>query len=113
MQAVTGVFPSRAKAEHAVERLIFVGVRMDKVALLVPGKIDRELKTVPIDAAEQPGVGKAIGAVIGAAAGLSGGSLLLAAVIPGVGPVTANRTVGRGGARNGGSWPRCRRWRKA
>jgi hypothetical protein len=93
MQAVTGVFPSRAKAEHAVEQLIFVGVAIDKIALLTPGKIGKELKTVPIDAAEQPGMGKAIGAVLGAAAGLSGGGLLLA-TIPGVGLVTAMGLLG-------------------
>ncbi len=47
-----------------------------------------------MDAAEQPGIGKAIGAVVGAAGGLSGGSLLMAAVIPGVGPVTALGLLG-------------------
>lgn len=39
-------------------------------------------------------MGKAIGALLGAATGLSGGALLVAAVIPGVGPVTAAGLLG-------------------
>jgi hypothetical protein len=39
-------------------------------------------------------MGKAIGAVVGGVGGFSGGSLLLAAIIPGVGPVTAVGLLG-------------------
>ena len=47
-----------------------------------------------MDATEQPGIGKAIGAVVGGAGGFTGGSFPLAAVIPGVGPVTALGLLG-------------------
>ncbi len=49
---------------------------------------------MPIDAGEQPGIGKAIGAVVGAASGITSGSILAAAIIPGVGPVTAVGLLG-------------------
>jgi len=39
-------------------------------------------------------MGKAVGAVLGAAAGLSGGPLIMAAIIPGVGPITAIGLLG-------------------
>jgi hypothetical protein len=39
-------------------------------------------------------MGKAVGAVLGAAAGLSSGPLILAAIIPGVGPITAIGLLG-------------------
>src|SRR6201998_165395 len=47
-----------------------------------------------MDTTERPGMGKALGAVVGAAGGLTGGSLLAAAVLPGVGPVTALGLLG-------------------
>jgi hypothetical protein len=94
MQAVTGIFSSRADAERAVEHLRTTGVPADKVTLLTPGDIQKELDSVPADATEQPGMGKAIGAVVGAAAGLSGGSLAVAALLPGVGPITAAGLLG-------------------
>ena len=94
MQAVTGVFLTRADAEHALEALRSAGIAADKIAVLTPGDIQNELKSVPVDTAEQPGMGKAIGAVVGAASGLSGAGLLLAAVVPGVGLVTAAGLLG-------------------
>lgn len=96
MEPVAGVFYSRSDAEGAVEKLRAAGLKPDKVTLLTPGKtekIDTELESVPLVAAEQSGMGKAIGGVVGAAAGLSGGPLL-AAFLPG---------VGRGSSRGGGS----------
>jgi hypothetical protein len=93
VQAVTGVFRVQADARRAVEALRSNGVPADKITLLAPGGKD-EADSVPVDAAEQPGIGRAIGAVVGAAGGLSGGSLLMAAVIPGVGPVTALGLLG-------------------
>ena len=94
MQAVTGVFSSQAEADRAVETLTMNGVPADKITLLTPGNTQKELESVPVDATEQPGIGKAIGAVVGAAGGLSGGTLLVAAVVPGVGPVTAVGLLG-------------------
>ena len=94
MQAITGVFPSRTAAEHAVDALGSAGVSADKVTLLTPGDLQNKLQSVRVDETEQPGMGKAIGAVLGAAGGLTGGSLLVAALIPGVGPVTAAGLLG-------------------
>ena len=76
MEAVTGIFPSQSEANQAVEKLRSSGVSAENLTLLVPGNnIPEELKSVPVDATEQPGMGKAIGAVLGGAAGLSGGLL--------------------------------------
>jgi hypothetical protein len=96
MEAVTAVFYSRSDGEDAVEKLRAAGLKPDKVTLLTPGKtdkIDKELESVPLVAAEQSGMGKAIGGVVGAAAGLSGGPLL-AAFLPGVGPIMAVGLLG-------------------
>src|SRR5258707_762373 len=96
MEAISGVFKTRQDAEHAVKEIRTAGIPADKVTLLTPGttdKIDKELQSVPVDAAEQVGMGKTFGAVLGGAAGLSGGSLLIA-LVPGVGPVTAIGLLG-------------------
>jgi hypothetical protein len=94
VQAVTGIFSSPNKAERAVAVLREAGAPADKIILLTPGKIEQELQSVPVDAGEQPGMAKAVGAVLGAAGGLSAGTLLTAALIPGVGPVTAIGLLG-------------------
>jgi hypothetical protein len=94
VQAVTGVFASQADAQRAVDALRSKGISFDKIALLTPGSSDKEAESVPVDAAEGPGMGKAIGAVVGGVGGFSGGTLLLAAIIPGVGPVTAVGLLG-------------------
>jgi hypothetical protein len=93
MQAVTGIFSSQAQAERAVASLKSQGTEADKITLLTPGsKTQAQPASVATDAAEQPGVGKAIGAVVGAATGLSGA--VLVAIIPGVGQVTALGLLG-------------------
>jgi hypothetical protein len=94
MQAVTGVFASQAEADHAIETLLSNGVAADKITLLTPGNRRRQTDPIPVDAGEQPGIGKAIGAAVGAAGGITGGSILAAALIPGVGPVTAVGLLG-------------------
>jgi hypothetical protein len=94
MEAVSGVFRSRSDAEHAMAEMRAVGLGDHQIALLTPEKSDAELQSIPTDAAEQPGVAKAIGAVVGATAGLSGASLLIAAVVPGVGVITAMGLLG-------------------
>ena len=93
MQAVTGIFSSQTDAERAVKTLRSTGVSTDNITLMTPGNLQNNLNSVPMDATEQPGMGKAMGAVLGAAGGLSGGSLLVA-LIPGVGPVTAVGLLG-------------------
>jgi len=94
MQAVTGIFSSQQDAKRAVLALQSGGVSADKITLLTPGHAEKELESVPADSTEQPGMGKAIGALLGAAGGLSGGGLLIAALVPGVGPVTAIGLLG-------------------
>jgi hypothetical protein len=94
MQAVTGVFASQAKADHAIETLLSNGVVADKITLLTPGSRRIHAEPIPVVAGEQPGIGKAIGAAIGAAGGITGGSILAAAIIPGVGAVTAVGLLG-------------------
>ena len=96
MEAVTGVFATRAAAEEALQKVHKAGIPVDKITLLTPGsadKIDKEIQAVPTDATEQPGMGTAIGALLGGGVGLTGGALLMA-LVPGVGPVTALGLLG-------------------
>jgi hypothetical protein len=93
MKAVSGVFRSRSDAERAMAVIHSAGLLEDRVTLLTPGEDETELKSVPMVATEQPGMGKAIGAVVGGAAGMSGAALVIAA-IPGVGPITAIGLLG-------------------
>ena len=93
MQPVTGVFLSKLDADQAIAELQSKGIRTNQVTLLTPGgNVAEKLKPVPVDAAEPPGIGTAIGAVVGGATGLSGG--LVAAVLPGVGTVSAMGLLG-------------------
>jgi hypothetical protein len=90
MKAVTGVFRSRSEAQRAVAGIRTFGLPEDRITLLSPGSAE----AIPTVAAEQPGMGKGIGAVLGASAGLSAGPLIIAALIPGVGPITAIGLLG-------------------
>jgi hypothetical protein len=94
MKTVTGVFASQSDAQHAINEMRLVGAHEERITLLTPGSSQAQLESVPNAAVEQPGMGKAVGAVLGAATGLSAGPLLLAAIIPGVGPVTAFGLLG-------------------
>ena len=94
MKAVTGVFVSEADAQRAVKNLRAAGVPEDKITLLTSSRGLKQPEPVAVDTTEQPGIGKAMGAVVGAAGGLTGGSLLAAAILPGVGPVTALGLLG-------------------
>jgi hypothetical protein len=96
MEAISGVFNTRAAAERIVQETWSVGVPADKITLLTPGSVDRidkEMPSVPTDTTEQPGMGKAIGALLGGGVGIAGGSLLIA-LLPGVGPITAIGLLG-------------------
>lgn len=99
MEAVTGVFESRAIAEEALNDIHNSAViPTDRMTLLTPGTVEhvnKELKAVPADATEQPGMGNAMGALMGGGVGLTGGSLLMA-LVPGLGPVTALGLLGAG-----------------
>jgi hypothetical protein len=93
MKAVTGVFRLRADAERVLSQMRSLGIPENRTTLLTPDKIEKNLPSAPVVSAEQPGMGKAVGAVVGAAAGLSGGALLVA-IIPGVGPISAIGLLG-------------------
>ncbi|MFZ0860929.1 MAG: hypothetical protein ABR881_21640 [Candidatus Sulfotelmatobacter sp.] len=96
MEAVSGVFKTRTAAERAVQEASKVGIPADKITLLAPGsedQVDKEMQSVPTDTAEQPGMGKTIGALLGGGVGITGGSLLFA-LVPGVGPITALGLLG-------------------
>jgi hypothetical protein len=96
MEAISGVFKTRARAENAVTQALAAGIAADRVTLLTPGsidKVDREMQSVPTDTTEQPGMGKAIGALAGGGLGFAGGSLLMA-LVPGLGPITAVGLLG-------------------
>lgn len=90
MKAITGVFPSAADAQRAISQFRETGLPEERLTLLTPG----HESNVPTTSTEQPGMGKAIGALVGGAAGFSGGPLLIAALIPGVGPITAVGLLG-------------------
>ena len=96
MEAVSGVFKTREAALRVVQDASKAGIPADKITLLTPGsldQVDREMQTVPTDTAEQPGMGKALGALLGGGVGITGGSLLVA-LIPGVGPITVLGLLG-------------------
>lgn len=96
MEAISGVFKTRARAENAVSEALKAGIPADRVTLLTPGSVDqvnKEMLAVPTDTAEQPGMGKAIGALAGGGVGFAGGSLLMA-LVPGLGPITAVGLLG-------------------
>jgi len=96
MEAISGVFKTRADAEHAVTEAHKAGIPADKITLLTPGteeQIAKEVQSVPTDASEQPGMGKTFGALLGGGVGITGGSLLIA-LVPGLGPISALGLLG-------------------
>jgi len=93
MEAVTGVFTSKSNAERAAALLASTGIPEKQLALLTPQSLGHDKELAPTDATEQPGIGKAIGAVLGGSAGLTGG-LALSFILPGVGPITALGLLG-------------------
>src|SRR6202049_949452 len=98
METISGVFATRIAAERAVQDASKAGIPADKITLLTPGSVDhldKEVSSVPADTTEQPGMGKAIGALLGGGAGITGGSLLID-LIPGVQPITAIGVLGGG-----------------
>ncbi|HLV87204.1 MAG TPA: hypothetical protein VKV39_09535 [Candidatus Sulfotelmatobacter sp.] len=97
MEAITGVFKASETAQKAFDRLKqSASVHPDKITVLAPGseaEIEREVEGIPADATEQPGMGKAIGALTGGGIGIAGGSLLVT-LLPGVGPISAVGLLG-------------------
>ncbi|HTU43167.1 MAG TPA: hypothetical protein VMF10_15770 [Candidatus Aquilonibacter sp.] len=93
MKSITGVFRSSSDAERALAQFRELALPEDRLTLLTPADA-RSGKAIPSVSTEQPGMGKAIGALVGGAAGFSGGPLLMAVLIPGVGPITAVGLLG-------------------
>jgi len=93
MNTTVGVFKSRTAAQHAAHKLVPLGVPKDRINILTPDVTAAELAQLPTQAAEQPGMGKAMGATIGGAMGLAAAGTLPAILgsllVPGVGPVLA------------------------
>jgi hypothetical protein len=111
MIAVVGTFRSRAAAERGAAELVPLEIPKDRINLLTPEVTNKELASVPTVAGEQPGMGKAMGAVVGGAMGIAGGAGLAPAIasvlVPGVGPVLsigilAGTVLGAIGAVGGG-----------
>jgi hypothetical protein len=96
MEAVSGVFKTQADAQRAVEAAHRFGVPDNRITLLTPGsadQIEKEAQSVPVDSTEQPGIGKAFGALAGGGVGITGGALLIA-LVPGLGPISALGLLG-------------------
>jgi hypothetical protein len=116
MTPMIGIFTERAAAERAVADLRAAGLPPKSIRVLVPGRSDDEVSTLPTSEAEQPGIGKAVGAVIGGATGAMTGAELGAAaaasaLMPVAGPAIAVSLVGAvlltiGGAAVGGAMER-------
>jgi hypothetical protein len=91
MRVTSGIFRWRADAERATRKLQSSGLHKDQIALLVPGGAGNQAQWVPVSTMEQPGMGKALGAVTGAAIGLAAAfelSLPVNAAVRGVVPTT-------------------------
>ncbi len=93
MEAVTGIFRSRAAADQAVDGLRGIGIPPERITFMTPETNERELAQIPTTNAEEPGIGKTIssyvGAAIGAAGGMALGGAVAGALVPGAGPVIA------------------------
>jgi hypothetical protein len=99
MEAIAGVFDTRADAERAVYGLRSAEITNDRIVFLTPGTTDEAVEAaVPTSDTEQPGMGKAMGGAVGGAIGAAGGATLGAVaaslLVPGVGPVLAAGVVG-------------------
>ena len=99
MEAISGVFHSRADAEKAINDLRKAGLPDNRIGLVAPGSDGDKLEAgLPVTDTEQPGMGRAMGAAVGGAMGAAGGATLGLAVatlaIPGIGPVIAFGMVG-------------------
>lgn len=109
MKAVTGVFNSSSEARHAILKLRALGISDENINFLTPSDSARALTEVPTLETEQPGMGKAIGAVVGGVTGAALGPIgaaFASLAVPGVGAVAAAglyaaALLGAGGAAAG------------
>jgi hypothetical protein len=66
MKNVVGIFSSSSDAERGAARLVGIGVPRSRIRRLTPNTPERQIHSiVPIAETEQPGMGKAIGALLG------------------------------------------------
>jgi hypothetical protein len=97
MEAVVGLFAKPETAERAADELIATGIPSEHISVLTRGADAGQIKSLPTDDAEQPGVGRAIGTVVGGAAGAAAGVQLATVAatlfIPAVGPVIATGLI--------------------
>jgi hypothetical protein len=97
MEAVVGIFAKPEAAERAADALLATGISSEHISVLTPGASSRQINSLPIDDAEQPGIGRAIGTVVGGAAGAAAGVQLATVAatlfIPAVGPVIATGLI--------------------
>jgi hypothetical protein len=98
MDTIAGVFKSRAQAERAAQELPSLDMPNERVALLTPDaagqdKVDRRGFVTD---GEQRGMGAAVGGTVGGAIGAGTGftGAVLAATIPGIGPIFAIGMLG-------------------
>ena len=92
MRATCGIFRLPADAERAAGKLRSTGLYWDRITLLVPRDLGKQVRRVTLSAAKQPSVCKAMGTATGIAVGLAGGfelGAVVSATFPVVGPVTA------------------------
>lgn len=91
MMPIVGVFRTRTDAQRSMES-IAAEIGKSRIHLLTPEVSKEELASVPTTDTEEPGIGKALGAVIGGAMGMAGGfgvAEALLALLPGIGAVVS------------------------
>jgi len=94
MDAISGIFNSRAEAERAIDLLGALGVAGERLVLLSPGIEDSEVEEVVTESESgKPGTGEKMGTAVGRGIGIAGGIMLGGVVgsvfVPGVGAVLA------------------------
>jgi hypothetical protein len=96
MEAVSGVFHSRADATNTINELRKTGIPDNRLGLITPGSDGDELEAgLPVTDTESPGMGRAMGAAVGGAMGAAGGATLgLAMALLGAAGATAGAAVG-------------------
>ena len=99
MEAISGVFHSRADATKTIDDLRKAGLPDNRIGLVAPGSDADQLEAgLPVTDTEEPGMGRAMGAAVGGAMGAAGGATLGLAVatlaVPGIGPVIAFGMLG-------------------
>jgi hypothetical protein len=94
MTTVVGVFNSFTDAKRAAAILSSLGIPERHLCIVAPGTSEARFEaTLPAIEAEQPGMGRALGATVGGAIGVATGATVGAVaatiLVPGVGPVVA------------------------